>query len=196
MSCGIYKIENIRDGKIYVGSSVNLESREYKHFWMLKRGSHDNNHLQNSFNKFGIDSFKFNVIEECEESLLVNKENHYIDYFKSNNQSFGYNMAIVNDFRRNCFNDEVKKKLSSHNLIKNGNFKKYSLINIETSEEHIFETLVDGATYLINNGFAKGKPRNVRMSISNCLRGIRLNNGCPNGSIRKTCYKHKFKIIN
>jgi hypothetical protein len=53
MACGIYKIENLIDGKTYIGSSVNLESREYKHFWMLERGSHDNIHLQNSYNKFG-----------------------------------------------------------------------------------------------------------------------------------------------
>ena len=71
MGCGIYIIENIDDKKVYIGSSVNLENREYKHFWMLGKGIHDNNHLQNSFDKFGLDSFKFSIIEECDESLLI-----------------------------------------------------------------------------------------------------------------------------
>jgi hypothetical protein len=79
--------------------------------------------------------------------------------------------------------------------LKNGNFSKFSLTNIKTNDIFIFETLVDGANYLITNGFAYGKPRNVRMGISNCLRKIKVNNG-HNGSIRKTCYKHKFEIIN
>jgi hypothetical protein len=102
---------------------------------------------------------------------------------------------IENEFRRNTFNDEVKQKLSKLYLNKNGNFNKFSLINIETNDIFIFETLVDGANYLIEHGFTKGKPRNVRMKISSCLRRIKVNNG-SNGSIRKTCYKHYFKIIN
>ena len=78
---------------------------------------------------------------------------------------------------------------------KNGNFSKFSLTNIETNEEFIFDSLVDGANYLIKNGFTKGKPNHVRMKLSNSLRNKKVNNG-GSGSIRKTCYKHKFKIIN
>jgi group I intron endonuclease len=197
MGCGIYKIENLVDGKIYIGSSLNLENREYKHFWMLNRNNHDNQHLQNSYNKFGVKSFKFSIIEECCEIFLIERENYYINQYRSFNQEFGYNMALVNDFRRNTYNDEVKNKLSKYNLIKNGNFKTFSLINIETKEEYIFETLVEGANYLLENGFTKGKLRNIRMKLSNSLRGKKINNGKNNnGSIRKTCYKHEFKIIN
>jgi hypothetical protein len=69
------------------------------------------------------------------------------------------------------------------------------LINIITNEEFVFDTLVDGAKYLIDNGFAKGSPRNVRLKLSSSLRGKKVNNGFK-GTIRKTCYKHNFKIIN
>jgi group I intron endonuclease len=197
MGCGIYKITNLIDKKIYIGSSINLENREYRHFWMLKKGIHDNSHLQNSFNKYGIQSFEFDIIEECDESNLIDKENHYINFYLSNIQDYGYNMALVNEFRRNNYNNEVKQKISKFNLIKNGNFTTFSLTNIETNEEHIFESLVDGANYLVNNGFSKGKLSSIRMKLSNSLRGKKINNGKNNkGSIRKTCYKHKFKIIN
>jgi hypothetical protein len=82
-------------------------------------------------------------------------------------------------------------------LTKNGNFTIFSLTNIITEEVHIFDSLVDGANYLIDNGFAKGNPRNVRIKLSSSLRGVVVNNGKKNnGSIRKTCYKHNFKIIN
>ena len=57
--------------------------------------------------------------------------------------------------------------------------------------------MVDAANYLIDNGFTNGTPRNVRMKLSVALRGKKINNGKNNnGSIRKTCYKHKFEIIN
>lgn len=195
MNCGIYKITNVVTNKVYIGSSLNLSKREYKHFWMLDKGLHDNSYIQKSYTKHGKDSFKFEVIEYCESFKLIDKENYYINYYNSNDSRFGYNLAIVNEFRRNTYNDEVKIKLSKYNLEKNGNFDKYSLTNIETNESFIFESLVDGANYLIMNGFTNGNPRNVRMKISNSLREKKVNNGY-NGSIRKTCYKHKFKIIN
>ena len=195
VNCGIYKITNTLNKKVYIGSSINLRSREYKHFWMLRKGIHDNHYLQKSFIKHGKNNFVFQIILFCEPNELVEKENIFINLYESNNLDKGYNLALVNDFRRNTYNKEVKLKLSKYNLNKNGNILKYSLTNIETNQEFVFDTLVDGANYLIENGFTKGKPSNVRMKISNSLRGKKLNNGY-NGSIRKTCYKHKFKIIN
>jgi len=195
MNCGIYKILNKTNNKVYIGSSVNLSSRQYKHFWMLKKGIHDNVYLQKSFNKYGIDNFIFEILEICNENDLILRENHYINEYKSNEMDYGYNLALVNESRRNIVSDIVKMKLSKYNQQKNNNFLKYSLTNIITNEIFIFESLIDGANYLIKNGFAKGKPKNIRMSISNCLRGIKVNNG-GNGTIRKTCYKHYFKIIN
>jgi group I intron endonuclease len=195
MDCGIYKITNTINNKVYVGSSINLKEREYKHFWMLKKGLHDNHYLQNSFDKYGKENFIFEIIDFCEPKELISRENELIKFYEANNLNKGYNLALVNEFRRNIYNDEVKIKLSKYNLNKNGNILKYSLTNIQTNQEYIFETLVEGANYLIENGFTKGKPSNVRMKISNSLRGKKLNNGY-NGSIRKTCYKHLFKIIN
>ncbi len=195
MGCGIYQIKNKSNQKVYIGSSINIKNRLYKHLWLLKKNKHDNIHLQNSFNEYGEDCFEFSLVENCEYDELISRENYYINAFSSCNNDFGYNLALVNEFRRNTYNDEVKIKLSKFNLIKNGNINKFSLINILTNEEFIFETLVDGANYLINNGFAKGSHKNVRMKISSSLRGVKVNNG-HKGTIRKTCYKHKFKIIN
>lgn len=113
MGCGIYKIENIKNGKIYIGSSIDIESRKYKHFWMLHKSLHYNQHLQKSYNKHGKSAFKFSIIEECLFDDLINKENHYITLYSSNKQNNGYNLATVNEFRRNNFNGEVKKKIIS-----------------------------------------------------------------------------------
>jgi group I intron endonuclease len=171
MGCGIYKIENLVDGKIYVGSSIELIKRKSKHFYLLRKGIHDNIHLQNAYNKFGENSFVFTILEYCVVENLIDRENYHIFTYKSNEGNYGYNLATVNEFRRNTFNQEVKVKLSKFNQEKNG------------------------AKYLIDNGFAKGSPRNVRLKLSSSLRGKKVNNGFK-GTIRKTCYKHNFKIIN
>jgi subtilase family serine protease len=196
MNIGIYKILNRKNNKVYIGSSIVLNKRKYKHFWMLRKGIHPNVYLQKSYNKNGEDTFDFQIIELCEEKDLILRENHYITEYRANEMDFGYNLALVSDSRRNILSDEVKMKLSKHNQIKNGNFSKFSLTNITSGEIFIFDTLIDGANYLIKNGFANGQSKNVRMTISNCLRGVKVNNGHATGSVRKTIYKHLAKVIN
>ncbi len=195
MGCGIYQIENIINEKIYIGSSIDIEKRIYKHLWLLRNNHHDNNHLQNSYNEHGEENFEFSVLEYCDVDNLVGRENYYIESMCTCDSECGYNLATVNDFRRNCFIPSVKIKNSKYNLFKHGNFNKFSLTNISTNEILIFEDLVSAANYLINGGFTKGNPRNVRQKLSFVLRKKKVNNG-GKGSIRKTCYKHKCEIIN
>jgi len=195
MNSGIYKIKNKTNNKVYIGSSINLKDREYKHFWMMKKNIHDNLFLQNSFNRDGIENFIFEVIDYCDVHSLVERENHYIANYKSNDSEYGYNLATVNEFRRNNFNNEVKLKLSIYNLKKNGNISSFNLTEIATNKTSVFDNLFDASRYLINEGFTNGSERNVRQKISHALRGKKINNG-HNGSIRKTIYKHYFETIN
>ena len=195
MDCGIYKIKNLSDNKIYIGSSVNINSRKYKHFWMLRKNIHDNNHLQNSYNKFGEKKFTFTILELCNIEDLIMLENKYINTYKTDNSEFGYNLDKVNEFRRNTFNDDVKLNLSKYNLNKNGNIKKFILTEISNGKSNIFDNLFEASRYLINEGFTNGSERNVRQKLSTTLRGKIINNGYK-GSIRKTIYKHNFKLIN
>jgi group I intron endonuclease len=196
MGCGIYRIINTKNNKIYIGSSVDIKKRKEKHFWMLQKGIHDNKFLQSSYNRDGKENFVFDIIEMCEEKDLVEKENYYILENKSNDMNFGYNLCLVSENRKNRVSNETKIQLSKYNLKKNNNFEKFALINIESGKKILFENLVDAANYLYDNGFTKASLRNIRMKLSDSLRGKEVNCGGKNRCIRKTCYKHKFKIIN
>ena len=77
--CGIYKIERLSDGAIYIGQSVNIKSRFNLHRHHLRKGKHSNQHLQNAFNKYGEGDFAFSLIEECEDHDLDYLEQHYLD---------------------------------------------------------------------------------------------------------------------
>lgn len=76
---GIYVIECIPTGKIYVGSSQNISIRKYRHFMYLRQGKSRSPKLQNAYNKYGESAFKFTVIEECDKSELLAREQFYID---------------------------------------------------------------------------------------------------------------------
>lgn len=79
MNSGIYKIVNLQTGKYYVGSTKDFKKRKQTHFSGLKNNYHPNKHLQNAYNKYGIDNFKFEIIEYVQEELLLDIEQTYID---------------------------------------------------------------------------------------------------------------------
>ena len=61
---GIYQVKNIVNGKVFLGSSLNLEGPLNRHKFMLKIGSHTNKALQNDWNELGPDNFVFEILEE------------------------------------------------------------------------------------------------------------------------------------
>lgn len=71
---GIYEILNLRNGKRYVGSAVDIEQRWREHRWGLNGQRHANRHLQSSWVKHGESAFSFRIIELCEPGLLIERE--------------------------------------------------------------------------------------------------------------------------
>ena len=76
---GIYTIKSLIDDRIYIGSSSNLIRRKSNHFWKLKNKNHANVKLQNFVNKYGIENLLFEIIEECNENLLIEREQYYFE---------------------------------------------------------------------------------------------------------------------
>jgi group I intron endonuclease len=76
---GIYRIKNLRNNKCYYGSSKNIEKRFKTHLSQLKKGNHHNIHLQRSWDKYGENYFVFEVVEECNETVLLELEQKYLD---------------------------------------------------------------------------------------------------------------------
>lgn len=125
MNAGVYRINNTVNGKCYVGSSIDLERRQKEHFYSLKNNSHQNMHLQNSYNKYGRDCFEFVIIEaliissNIKEELL-SREQYWIDSLKPE-----YNILLVAGSSLGYSQtDETKQKISS------------SMKGVKKSEEH------------------------------------------------------------
>ena len=71
---GVYKIVNIKNGKLYVGSAVNLRKRRWEHLCAFRNGRHTK-YFQNAFNKYGEKSFIFIIIEFIrDENQLIPQE--------------------------------------------------------------------------------------------------------------------------
>lgn len=60
---GVFQIKNKANGKILLGSSLNLEGPLNKHRFMLRINSHPNKELQQDWNDLGPDQFTFEILE-------------------------------------------------------------------------------------------------------------------------------------
>ena len=85
MSCGIYKITNKINGKSYIGCSKNIEHRwiAHKSEAILDHNPQYNYSIHKAFRKYGLDNFKFEIIELIPEDELFNREQYWIKYYNS-----------------------------------------------------------------------------------------------------------------
>lgn len=116
---GIYRIKNLVNNKVYVGSSKSIIGRFYTHKNLLSKNKHFNKHLQFSYNKYGLKSFSFDILEviEINDNNLINeREEFYIQLYKSNDKKFGYNCRIkcTTNAGRKLTDEHIKKLKISH----------------------------------------------------------------------------------
>lgn len=100
----IYAIRNKIDNKVYIGKTSNFHNRIISHKYCMrnfsKKGS--NRHLYYACQKYGISSFEFLVLEKFEhldETLLGDRELHWMIYYKSTDRQFGYNLRLDSSTR-------------------------------------------------------------------------------------------------
>ncbi|MCE9645691.1 MAG: GIY-YIG nuclease family protein [Chloroflexi bacterium] len=63
---GVYQVKNTVNGRVLLGSSLNLEGPLNRHKFMLKIGSHTNKELQKDWDEFGPDKFVFEILEQVQ----------------------------------------------------------------------------------------------------------------------------------
>ena len=69
---GIFLIRNVANGKVLLGSSLNLEGPLNKHRFMLKINSHPNPELQKDWHELGPEQFSFEILETVPLSATPN----------------------------------------------------------------------------------------------------------------------------
>ena len=105
---GIYKIENLINGKVYIGQSKNIEERWLQHKRIAEKINYDNrkSYIHQAIKKYGIENFVFEILEICNINELDEKEKKWIQYYHS----------YINDFQSNGYNlttgGQGKQKIS------------------------------------------------------------------------------------
>ncbi len=104
---GIYLIYNIVSEKGYIGQSLNMARRIKAHKHQLKKGTHRNSHLQDSYNKHGVSVFNFICLENCAPEKLTEREGYFIELI---DPALRYNLSAITEVHPTS--EETKKKMS------------------------------------------------------------------------------------
>lgn len=107
--CGIYMITNTLNNKFYIGCSLDIKKRWDTHRIRYKtQGTEYNKPLYIEMREFGIKNFKIEVLEECKQDVLFEREKHYIETLNAIEK--GYNVMYGEDNHGNA-------KLTSEDVI-------------------------------------------------------------------------------
>lgn len=104
-----YVITNLVNGKVYVGQSKNPAQRKKGHWAGGRHGG--KGHLYDAMRKYGLDKFKFDILEECSEDLIDDRERHWIAQYSSTDPSKGYNKESGGHALK-ALHEETKRKIS------------------------------------------------------------------------------------
>ena len=96
----VYKITNTITGDFYIGSSKDVKRRWANHKWPSAWNKQPNSPLYKDMQKYGVDKFVFEILEEVEVEQLKEKEQEFIEKLK----------PTYNNIRANGWDFERRKE--------------------------------------------------------------------------------------
>lgn len=207
----IYKIYNDINDKLYIGKTLStIEERFKQHCVDRNRRQYEKRPLYNAMNKYGVEHFYIELIEECDLELLSQRECYWIEFYDTyhngynatkggdGRQLYDYNL-IVDLYKSGLLIKEISQKIGCDAIVIR-NALKLADINsftnaIEKNSKGIsaydlnnvlikqFDSLSDAARWLIEEKIAQtDEIKNVVTAIGRVAQGK-----------RKTAYKMYWK---
>lgn len=110
---GVYKITNTQNNKSYIGISVDIERRWDDHKNPYNWSRESRKALYQAFQKYGLENFSFEVLEECLITELSEKEKYYVELYDTFKN--GYNATAGGE--DNCGDSHPGHKLTADDVI-------------------------------------------------------------------------------
>lgn len=140
-------IQNIRNNRVYIGQTTNINRRIRDHKRMLADNKHTNKNLQKDYNSYDIIDFEYVILENnIPKYDLLEREKYWIDYYGGIETYETYNMTTYQHI-----NKQVK------NFISEGNKGKIRTQDYKDNMSNMKNLFYD-------------KNNNVKQKISNSLK--------------------------
>ena len=179
MISGVYKIRNKINGKFYIGSSVDIEKRFWRHHNDLIKGIHHCIYLQRAWDKNGEDQFEFVVEKVCKEHEARRIEQEILD------QKYG---SIYNTSRMAGGGDLISYHPNRDLIVKRIGDATREFMDSLTDEERIQKFARKGSR---NGMFGRKHTEAVKKKISQLNKGNRY----AKGAIRSEKFRKRLSEI-
>jgi group I intron endonuclease len=184
---GIYKITNKKNGKFYIGSSKHIDRRWWEHKNDLNKNQHTNLKLQHAWNYYGPDCFELVILENVDESKLLEREQFYLDTFVPYKRNIGYNIGDKayggDNFTHNPNKEEILKRITQLNNTNRMHGKNHSPEAIDkqksaASGRYTLEWFIsrygeEGGLTMYNQRNQRLKDRDINYVYDNGLKGTK-----------------------
>ena len=111
--CGIYKITNTVTGDFYIGSSKDVKHRLAVHKCHSTWKNYPNKQLYQDINKYGVDSFVFEILAEVEAGSLKVTEQQFIEKLQptyNSNNAKGLDVERRKEYKKGYEKTDKRKK--------------------------------------------------------------------------------------
>jgi len=114
----IYAIENLENGKVYIGSTTRPWHRRWiEHCSKLRHGRHGNAHLQHAWDYYGENAFEFVVVEDCiPGDELIEAEQYWLDRARAAGEVYNTGLVARNPMLGQTHTAEARRKISLANV--------------------------------------------------------------------------------
>lgn len=200
----IYKITNDVNGKIYIGKTYNsIEKRFKEHCRERLRDRSERRPLYSAMNKYGIEHFHIELLEETDEP--EEREKYWIEQYCS--FKYGYNATLGGDGKPYVDKEIIKSLWNEGKIIKEihkitgydtQTIKKYLLIEGISEQEILFRGFVSKGKTVAKIDKETDEILEVFSSSGEAAKSI----GKPGQHIREVClnkrqtaYGYKWKYL-
>ena len=203
----IYKIVNDINDKIYVGKTLGtIEERFKQHCYDRIKQTAEKRPLYSAMNKYGIEHFKIELVEECSLEEVNDREIYWIK--KLNSYHNGYNATLGGDGSQKVDYDKIielwnkgynNKKICKEMNIDTDTVKKALTIYGVSSEERKKKGQIDTSKKVIMLDKNTGEKLQIFSSTREAGRAVGAVNGTHIGEVcagkRKTAFGYKWKFL-
>lgn len=207
----IYKITNLINQKAYIGKTTNsIEKRWKEHQRESQRERAENRPLYRALNKYGVNNFIIELVEEVDVKELSEREIYWIGYYHTFQD--GYNATLGGDGKILYDYDLIAELIISHKTTKeiceelgccqdivrlvankyqleisrapDCMHKPQSVLQYDKAGQYLrtFNSIREACRWLEDNGYVSGHLNGVATHIGEVCKGK-----------RKTAYKFKWK---
>ena len=151
--CAVYKITNTVTNDFYIGSSKDVKKRLSHHKCPSTWKNYPNNPMYLDMQKYGVDKFDFQILEEVKIESLKEAEQKFIETLKptyNDRNANGLDIERIKKTRRKAKN-KYNKKWNNQQCLYNGETLTLNALSMRFQRAGTKHPTIEAKKYIIKN---------------------------------------------